>query len=268
MRVLSSILLSAAAALSVFSGAAFPAAAEPKAVLPLPAGAVADYQLGGGYPPPPGVTVVARDSTDRPAEGLYNICYVNGFQTQPGADWPRDLLVAGTDGRPLADANWPDEYLLDIASEDHRRRILERLGAILATCASAGFDAAEFDNLDSYTRSGGALTMTDAVRFASLLVDAAHARGLAAAQKNAPDLAAIGQQIGFDFVVSEGCHRYDECGAYARVYGERIINIEYAGDLRGSFASVCSDPTTPRDTLLRDRALAPRGKPGYRYQHC
>ncbi len=265
LRLLS-ILFGAAA---VFVGAASLAVAGSKAIRPLPEGAVADYQLGGGYPPPPGVTVVARDSTDRPAAGLYSICYVNGFQTQPGADWPRDLLVSAKDGRPLADANWPDENLLDIGSEDNRRRILARLGGILARCAEAGFDAAEFDNLDSYTRSGGVLTEADAVRFASLLVGAAHARGLAAAQKNAPDLAAIGRQrIGFDFAVSEQCHRFDECSAYTRVYGDRVINIEYAGDLRDPFASVCADPKTPRDTLLRDRALAPPGTPGYRYRHC
>ncbi|WP_250983997.1 endo alpha-1,4 polygalactosaminidase [Rhizobium sp. CG4] len=50
-------------------------------VKPIPSRAIPDYQLGGSYEPPLGVTVVARDSTAMPAEGLYNICYVNGFQT-------------------------------------------------------------------------------------------------------------------------------------------------------------------------------------------
>lgn len=45
------------------------------------------------------MTVVVRDSTDMPEPGLYSICYVNGFQTQPGAEWPVELLV---DGAPQA----------------------------------------------------------------------------------------------------------------------------------------------------------------------
>ena len=43
-----------------------------------PPGTIVDYQLGGAYPPPPvAVGGVARDSTDRPAPGLYNICYAD-----------------------------------------------------------------------------------------------------------------------------------------------------------------------------------------------
>src|SRR5262245_45079551 len=43
-----------------------------------------DYQLGGAYDPPADVEVLSRDRTDAPAPGLYNVCYVNGFQAQPG----------------------------------------------------------------------------------------------------------------------------------------------------------------------------------------
>ncbi len=47
-----------------------------------PANGMLDYQLGGAYTPPAGVVVVSRDRTASPAPGIYNICYVNGFQTQ------------------------------------------------------------------------------------------------------------------------------------------------------------------------------------------
>ena len=50
--------------------------------LPSVNGAV-DYQLGGAYPPPAGVTIVSRDRTAERADGVYTICYVNGFQIQP-----------------------------------------------------------------------------------------------------------------------------------------------------------------------------------------
>ena len=48
-----------------------------------PVGGKLDYQLGGAYPPPAGVTIVSRDRNERRRAGLYNICYVNGFQIQP-----------------------------------------------------------------------------------------------------------------------------------------------------------------------------------------
>src|SRR3954468_22116986 len=49
-----------------------------------PAGAVPDYQLGGVYEPADGVAIVGRDRAADPAPGIYSVCYVNGFQTQPG----------------------------------------------------------------------------------------------------------------------------------------------------------------------------------------
>jgi hypothetical protein len=236
---------------------------------PLPANAVADYQLGGAYDPPAGTTVVVRDSTAAPAQGLYNVCYVNGFQTQPGVAWPARLLVRNSKGKPLVDPDWPDEHLLDISSEKLRTAVLERLAVTIAECAHKGFDAVEFDNLDSFTRSKGALKHKDAVAFAELLVRAAHEQGLAAGQKNTPQLSdGERRRIGFDFVVSEECHRYDECSAYTRFYGDRVINIEYGDDLRAPFADICADAATPRDTILRDRGLNPAQRAPYRYDHC
>lgn len=237
---------------------------------PLPPGALADYQLGGGYAPPAGVTVVVRDSTDEPAPGLFSICYVNGFQTQPGVNWPADLLVRGPDGKPFADPDWPDEYLLDISTAAKRKDNLERLMPMIRACADKGFDAVEFDNLDSYTRSGGSLALADAVAFATLLVQAAAELGLPAGQKNTAELGRRGRdQVGFSFAVAEGCHRWDECATYTRVYGaDQVLGIEYDGDLRGSFAEACDDPDRPASLILRDRDLAPKGAAGHVFQAC
>jgi hypothetical protein len=236
---------------------------------PLPDGALADYQLGGGYLPPAGVTVVVRDSTDQPAPGLYNICYVNGFQTQPGADWPADLLVTGWDGVPLADPNWPDEFLLDIRTPEKRMANLSRVLPALRACAEKGFDAVEFDNLDSYSRSNGWLSKRDALDFARLLIMAATDLGLPAGQKNAADLGWRGRRAGFSFAVAEECHRWYECAAYTWIYGTaQVIGIEYADDLRGSFAEACANPDRPGSLILRDRDLAPKGAPGHVFQAC
>jgi hypothetical protein len=236
---------------------------------PLPVGARADYQLGGAYPPPVGVTVVVRDSTDRPEPGYFNICYVNGFQTQPGNDWPADLLLAGPDGSPMADPDWPDEFLLDIATPAARAANLARVVPTLRACAEKGFDAVEFDNLDSFTRSGGRLDADDALAFAGLLVDEARRLGLPSGQKNTPELGTAGRKAGFAFAVAESCHRWNECAAYTAVYGVgQVLGIEYPDELRDSFADACADPDRPASLILRDRLLARPGEDDYLYKAC
>lgn len=236
------------------------------------AGARFDYQLGGASPVPDGVTVVARDSTDDAPEGVYGICYVNGFQTQPGVDWPEDLLVRDGAGGVLVDPGWPDEHLFDLSTSTTRETVADRLGETIRGCATAGYQAVEFDNLDSWTRSQGAFGEDDAVAFATLLVERAHRAGLAAAQKNTAELGTRGRdEIGFDFAVTEECDRFDECAAYSDVYGGLVFDIEYADDLRDTLAAACeraaaSDP--PLSMIVRDRDLVPSGDPAYVFESC
>lgn len=228
-----------------------------------------DYQLGGGYTPPRGTTVVTRDSTDRPAKGVYSICYVNGFQTQPGESWPSDLILHTTSGAPLVDPGWPDEHIIDVSTAAKRTRAAARIGSTIALCAKKGFRAVEFDNLDSYSRSKKALTLAENVAFAKLLVGRAHTAGLAASQKNTAELAKRGHdEIGFDFATSEECDTYSECGAFTTVYGKRVYDIEYTDDLRGTFHAVCARSATPRLTILRDRDLVTPSAKAYVYQRC
>jgi len=247
-------------------------AASPDVALP-PVGVVVDYQLGGGYEPAPGIGGVSRDSTDDPAPGLYSICYVNGFQTQP-ADRERWLaddpdLVLQSDGEPVIDENWPDELIVDTSTAAKRERIAALMAPTIDSCADKGFDAVEIDNLDSYTRSDGLLTVDDALALAALYAETAHASGLAVAQKNAAELGARGRDdAGFDFAVAEECHRFDECALYSDVYGDGVLDIEYTDDLRGDFADVCADPQVPASTILRDRDLTVPGDPDYHFEAC
>lgn len=260
------LVLSGCSAPAPDAAAPDPAAADGPALFP--ADGVADYQLGGAYEPSAEVTIVARDSTEQPAGGRYSICYVNGFQTQPGDAWPEALLLQ-VDGAPLADPNWPDEFLIDISSDETRADAAARLAPTIERCATAGFDAVEFDNLDSYTRSSGLLTQDDALAFATLLVEQAHALGLAAGQKNTAELDARGRDtVGFDFAVVEECAQFDECAAYTEIYGPAVIAIEYTDALSDSFDEVCADPATPPITVLRDRLLAPAGDPEHVFEHC
>jgi hypothetical protein len=257
----------AGAAPSEATGAADPARASDTDLWP--AGAGFDYQLGGASPVPDGVTVVARDSTDEPAGAGFDICYVNGFQTQPGAVWPESLLLHDASGGLLVDPGWPDEHLFDTSTAEAREALAELQAPVIDGCAAAGFDAVEFDNLDSYSRSDGALDLDDAVAFATLLVERTHQAGLAAGQKNTAELEARGRdEIGFDFAVVEECDLYSECGAFTDVYGDHVLAIEYTDDLRDTVAGLCARATTPRSTVVRDRDLVPADDPAYSFTHC
>lgn len=231
-----------------------------------PPGAGFDYQLGGAYAPPAAVTVVTRDRLASPAAGLYNICYVNGFQAQPDEtdDWEADLLLRDAGGQVVIDPDW-NEALLDITSDDKRTRIAAVVTGFMQRCKSAGFDAIEIDNLDTYSRSGGRITMDDAVRFMRLLSDAAHGLGLPIAQKNAAELLDQRSAMGTDFAVSEECATWRECGDYVQAYGDHVLMIEY---VRKDFDRSCMTYAKSHSLVLRDVDLVEKGQGGYVFALC
>ncbi len=236
-------------------------------VLP-PINAGVDYQLGGAYPPPAGVAIVSRDRTESPAPGLYNICYVNGFQIQPGEaeQWTSahpELILRDAAGAPVIDADW-NEMLIDVGTPAKRAAVATIVGGWISGCKQAGFAAIEIDNLDSYTRSGGRLTEADAVAAMRLFADAAHTLALPVAQKNAAELAPRRADLGTDFAVAEECNVFDECAAYTAAYGDHVIVIEYR---RADFDAGCA-AFPALSIVLRDRDLVPAGAPGHVFATC
>lgn len=261
VRTLAAALVLAAATVA---GIAVPVEVAPH-VLPPPPGAGFDYQLGGDYPPVARVQVVERDSTSTPT-GRYDICYVNGFQTQPqdAAQWRREAprLLLHISGAPYRDPGWPDEYLLDVSTAAKRTAILRRIAPTIRLCAAKGFDAVEIDNLDSWTRSRHAFGIRAAIAMARSYARVAHSLGLAIAQKNgAGHSARLKRAVGFDFAITEECVRYRECGDYLHVHGQRVYDVEYGG-LR------CAAGHRPRATILRDRELRTPASPGYIRRSC
>lgn len=230
-----------------------PAYAAPE---PLPVGTDVDYQLGGVRSVPASVGVVVRDRTARPASGRYNVCYVNGFQTQPNEKrfWKkRPGLLLRKHGRPVVDSAW-GEWLLDLRTHRKRQRIAAIMGTWSRGCAARGFDAVEFDNLDSFTRSKGQLKRRHAVAFARMIVRRAHAAGLAVGQKNLSEF--NGRRAGYDFAVAEECGRYRECSSYAAHYGRRVLAIEYR---RVDFRWTCAHHGDRLSVVLRDLDLSADG---------
>ena len=205
---------------------------------------------------PDRVGVVVRDRTSEPLAGVYNVCYVNGFQTQPGARrfWRRHWgLVLKKGGEPVVDGAW-NEWLLDISTRSKRARLARIVGRWTAGCAADGFDAVEYDNLDSFSRSRGLLTARDASRFAATLVRRAHLEDLAAAQKNRAGW--DGTTVGYDFAIAEECAQWRECDSYVDAYGAAVLAVEYRDK---PFRRGCRHWSEAIAVVRRDVALAADG---------
>lgn len=239
----------------------------PMVALP-PANAGLDYQLGGAYPPPADVEIVSRDRTASPEPGLYNICYVNGFQTQPGEqDWWEsehpDLLLRDEMGNPFIDPDW-NEVLLDITTPDKRDALAVIVGDWIEQCGTDGFDAVEIDNLDTYSRSDNMISEDNAVDYMAMLSSTAHAAGMAIAQKNSAEIVSRRDELGTDFVVAEECNRYDECQDFTAAYGDAVLVVEYRPQ---DFDAGCAD-FPQLSIVLRDLNLVPAGDGDYVYDSC
>jgi hypothetical protein len=226
-----------------------------------------DYQIGGAYTPPDGVEIVARDHGAQPAEGRYNICYVNAFQAQPGAedDWA-GLLLRDAGGEIVYDDAW-GEAILDTSTPGNRDRIAETVNAWIDECADKGFQAVEPDNYDSFTRvPDGLLTAADNEALIRLLSAHAHARGLAIAQKNTAELAANREENGLDFAVVEECGYHDsECGAYTEAFGDHVVVVEYTQE---GLDRACAGWADELSIVLRDVDVSTPDDDAYVYGTC
>ncbi|MEV6413056.1 endo alpha-1,4 polygalactosaminidase [Kribbella sp. NPDC051718] len=258
------LMVAAAAAAIATATALTPTAANAAVTLP-PTHAKFDYQIGGAYTPPAGVQVVTRDRTASPAAGLYNICYVNAFQVQPGeqSQWESDLLLRDSAGRLVIDEDW-GEPLLDIRGAK-AARVAAKVNGWIDGCATKGYKAIEPDNYDSYERSKNLITTAQARTYLKLLADHAHVKNLAIAQKNTVDLAQYRTTVGLDFAVAEECGQYNECGDYVDYFGNNVIVIEYTNTGR---TRACSGFGSTLSIVQRDVDVSTPGTSGYVRKTC
>ncbi len=176
------------------------------------------------------------------------VCYVSAGSVE---EWRPDAAAfpESATGQPLE--GWPGERWIDI-----RQRALLRplLAARADRCASAGFDAIDWDNVDGYTQQTGfPLRADDQLAYNRMLASIAHERRLAVGLKN--DLAQIPALVDtFDFAVNEQCAEFGECGLLVPFFraGKAVVQIEYAATPE----TFCSTPNTRRwSAMLADRDL-------------
>jgi hypothetical protein len=268
MRTRLAVLALVTAAVSSLIAVPASSVVVPDPVLPT-ANAKWDYQIGKPYDPRDGVTVVSRDRTAAPLAEAYTMCYVNAYQTQPDAVrwWKRnypELLLRKSDGSYVVDSYW-GEILFDIRTVKKRQALAVIVNRWITGCAEDGFQAVEPDNLDSWTRSGGRLTRSQAFAFASLIIEHAHSENLAIGQKNAAGQTALGKAAGFDFAVAEECGRYRECNAYTAAYGDQVYVIEYRSQ---DYRYACDRWGDELAIILRDRNVTAPGSANYVYRSC
>jgi hypothetical protein len=245
-------------------------AAAPSDWQPPPRGGYFDYQLGGDYPSSAEVVVVARDwFAGTPADGLYNICYVNAFQTQPPDDsdrpderdgWPASVVSS------FEDPDWAGEFIIDLGTAEQRADAASFVNTMVDTCHKKGFDAVEFDNLDSYSRVDNLpFGQAESLEYAATITAHAHDLGLAVAQKNTAELtrAQALDQVGFDFAVVEECAEFDECRTYKAIYETNVLAIEYSVD---GMQQACVQLVGVSPVLRRDRDLVTPDDPGYEFE--
>jgi hypothetical protein len=234
-----------AAAVAVTSPAGADAASAPGAVrvraLPSPTACVGcwdpapvtswQWQLSGTVDTSVDVAMYDIDMFDNPSslitslhnDGRHVVCYISAGsreQWRPDKnDFPARIV-----GKPLD--GWPGERYLDIRKLTILRSIM---GARLDLCASKGFDAVEFDNVDAWSANTGfPLTRDDQLAYNAMLANMAHDRGLSAALKN--DVEQVKQlQPYFDFALDEECFTYHECDRLQPFIdaGKAVFQVEY-----------------------------------------
>ncbi|CAN5405197.1 endo alpha-1,4 polygalactosaminidase [soil metagenome] len=279
--LMGAFFLLALAAASLPSAGADPQQSGRAAITPPPVNKKFDYQIGDPYKPPHGVKIVSRDWYDGdPIPNGYSICYVNAFQTQdnyPGVNrpdernnWPKSLVLKKLGDDP----HWGGEYLVDISTASKRRHAAQWVSQMIDKCAQKGYDAVEYDNLDSWTRFNGTplsgkvpFGKKQAVKYAAALTDRAHDLGMAVGQKNTSQLSKTQSldTIGFDFAIAEECGHYRECGTYTKVFGNHVISIEYK---RKYFKRTCKAIGKKVSVVMRDRLVTSPGSRTYVYDAC
>lgn len=164
------------------------------------------------------------------------------------------------------DPNWDGEYLIDISTPERRTDAAAHLGQMVEECASKGFDAVEYDNLDSWTRLDGLpFDRTDTIAFSELITELAHALGLAVGQKNTASLLGDRTQIGFDFAVVEECGQFDECADFTHEYGDQMVALEYTDD---GFDDACGTVGDGISVVRRDVLVSRPGSATYVYERA
>ncbi|MCC7442707.1 MAG: endo alpha-1,4 polygalactosaminidase [Bdellovibrionales bacterium] len=166
------------------------------------------------------------------------VCY---FAAGSSEDWRSDFDEFNEEdlGEPLD--GWEGERWLDVRSQN----VLDIMTARLDLAAAKGCDGVEPDNMDGFQQDTCFdLTASNQLAYNRAIANLARDRGLSVALKNDPDQV-VALVDYFDFSVTEQCHQYSECAAFApfTAAGKPVFNAEYENRYRSNpdQAALCAD---------------------------
>jgi hypothetical protein len=175
------------------------------------------------------------------AAGGHAICYLDAGDAETyRPDYQRfvdfDEACGGClIGNPFS-VVFPDEFFLNINNDQGQRAFILKVNRDrVKKCAAAGFDAVEWDIIDTYedSHSGFHISYRSQLMFNTRLANLAHRYGMSVAMKNDPSQVK-GLLPYFDFAIVEQCFQYHFCsgdpapGEVAFVQaGKAVFEVEY-----------------------------------------
>ena len=178
------------------------------------------------------------------AAGAHAICYLDAGDAETyRPDYQRfvdfDESCGGClIGNPFSQV-FPDEFFLNIDNDEGQRAFILKVNRDrVRKCADAGFDAVEWDIIDTFDdpHSGFHISYRSQLMFNTRLANMAHHFGMSVAMKNDPsqvkDLLPY-----FDFAIVEECFQYHYCSgnpapgedAFVQA-GKAVFEVEYRLD--------------------------------------
>ncbi|MGU7773328.1 endo alpha-1,4 polygalactosaminidase [Burkholderia sp. MR1-5-21] len=189
--------------------------------------------------------------------GYKVICYVDVGSWENWRDdagqFPASILGATYSGFP--DEQWLDVRDVNPAKSQTGMALATILGARFDRAKNMGCDAIEPDNIDGYDTtahesSGFPLTYDDQLYFNLWVAGEAQKRGMLVGLKNDINQAQDSQIVNaFDFVVSEQCFEYGECGFFSSflALNKPVFEAEYDLDL----TQFCPDAKASRISAIK-----------------
>lgn len=170
------------------------------------------------------------------AKDIYVVCYVES------GDWNNGRSDAGDYAPAILGKNidgFPDEKFVNIKAIDSPagptgKTLRQIMMARLDSAQAKGCDGVEPDLDDLHTYSTGfTIKQADQVAFNTMMIKAAHDRGMSMGLKNGADPDGTFDQemvaAGADWALNEECNQYDECGGYAAFItaSRAVFQVEY-----------------------------------------
>lgn len=193
-------------------------------------------------------------------KGYRVICYVDVGSWENWRDdastFPASILGTAYSGYP--DERWLDIRYVNPAKSQTGTALAHILDARFDRARNMGCDAIEPDNDDGYDptaheSTGFPLSYDDQIYFNLWVAGEAHARGMLIALKNDFNQAHDSKIYNaFDFVVSEQCFEYNECGSFSNFLGlnKPVFEAEYSL----ATSTFCPKAKASRISAIKKRA--------------